>query len=88
MSFWHSYICLGRHHATPDILFANFLITRYDSNYVHVNVRYQFGSFMTHNFISHMRNTQLKTLSSEKYLGFLINRIKSYLLIGYVLKLN
>jgi len=49
-----------------DVLFVTFLITRHDSVYVHVNVRYQFGSFMIHNFISHTRNMQLKILSSGR----------------------
>ena len=71
---------------TPDTLFVNFLITRHDCIYVHANVGYQFGSFMIHNIISHMRNTQLKILSSEKNLGFLINRIYIYFLFGFVVK--
>jgi hypothetical protein len=86
MKFCHSYICIGRHHTTPDILFVNFLIIKYDNIYVHVNVRYQIGSFMIHNFISHMRIMQLKILSSEKVLGLLINRINIYFLNGYVVK--
>jgi hypothetical protein len=31
---------------------------------------------------------QLKILSSEKDLGLLINRIQSYLLIGYIVKME
>ena len=69
-----------------DVLLVNFLITRHGSVYVHVNVGYQFGSFMIHNFISHMRNLQLKILSSGKDVCLLINRINIYFLIGYVVK--
>jgi len=73
MRFWHSYMFIGRLHTTPNILFVNFLITRRESLYVHVNVSQQFGSFMIHDFITYMRDMQLKILSSEKYLGFLIH---------------
>jgi hypothetical protein len=61
---------------------------KHDNIYVHVNVRNKFGSFIIHNFISHIRNKQLKILSSEKDLGLLINRINIYFLIGYVVKWN
>ena len=84
MRFWHSYTYIGRHNATPDILFVNFLITSHDNVYVHVNVRYQFGSFMIHNFFSHIRNMQLKNLSSENDLGLLINRKRFIFRFGYL----
>jgi len=45
---------------TPGIIFVNFLLTRQDSFYVHINVSYQFGSFVIEDIISHMRNMQLK----------------------------
>ena len=86
MKFCHSYICIGRHHTTPDILFVNFVIKKHDNIYVHINVRNQFGSFIIHNFISHIRNTRFRLLSSENNLGLLINRINIYFLIGYVVK--